>query len=126
VLLEVLAEPARDLSFLAKLKPGDLDALWLGNTLANDAQLRHVKNLTGLRWLDIQNNMDFTDKGIAELAGLTSLVHFGLHWTKMTDAGLKLLYGMKSLQFLDTWGCPVGADAVAEFKVRFPNCQVRT
>ncbi|HEY8241443.1 MAG TPA: hypothetical protein VIH35_08350 [Kiritimatiellia bacterium] len=126
VLLEVLAEPARDLSPLAKLKPGDLDALWLGNTWANDDQLRHVAHLTGLRWIDLQNNMAITDAGMAHLAGLASLVHLGMHWTKVTGAGLRHVYGRTNLQFLDIWGCPVSAEAVAEFKARFPNCNVRT
>lgn len=126
VLLEVLAEPARDLSPLSNLNKDDLDGIWLGNTWVDDAQLDHVKHLTGLRWIDIQNIGKITDAGIARIAGLIMLLHLGLHWTRMTDTGLRLLYGMKDLQFLDVWGCPISSDALSELKSHLPNCRIRT
>lgn len=122
VILEVLADPAKDLSSLSKLKPDDLDALWLGNTWVDDAQVQHIRHLTGLRWLNIENNFNITDAGIVHVAGLQSLVHLGIHWTRVTDAGLRQL---SELQFLDVWGCPITSGAIVEYRSRFPNCKVR-
>ena len=42
-----------------------------------------------------------TDAGLKELAGLKSLQTLNLSNTKVTDAGLKELAGLKSLQALD-------------------------
>lgn len=126
VLLEVMAEPARDLSPLLRLKPDDLDAIWLGNTWVDDTQLRYLGHLTGLRWLNVENNANVTDAGLAELASLTSLLHLGIRWTRVTDAGLLHLQSLKKLQFLDVRGCNVTAPALAELKARLPKCLIRT
>ena len=42
-----------------------------------------------------------TDAGLKELAGLKSLQMLNLDSTKVTDAGLKELAGLKSLQTLN-------------------------
>jgi internalin A len=46
------------------------------------------------------NGKDFTDAGMKELAGLMSLQGMDLHGTKVTDAGLKELAGLKGLSAL--------------------------
>lgn len=83
VMLEVLAESARDLSSLSTLAPDSINAIWLGNTWVDDEQLVHLSRLTGLQWLDIQNNGQITDNGIAQLRPLRSLRSLGLHWTRI-------------------------------------------
>jgi hypothetical protein len=126
ILFEVLAEEARDLSPLARLRPDDLAAIWLGNTHVNDEQLRHLSHLTGLVWLDVQNNNAITDAGIAHLAHLTSLQSFGAHWTRISAASLLQLAQCRRLTYVDVWGCDIPAEAVANFKKALPLCQVRT
>jgi hypothetical protein len=127
ILLEVLSEEARDLSPLLALNADDLAAIWLGNTFVNDDQLRHLSHLTGLRWIDVQNNGEITDAGIAHLVNLTSLQVFGAHWTRITGDSLKLLSNMPHLTYVDIWGCEgVPAAAVEEFEKAMPTCVVRT
>jgi hypothetical protein len=126
VLLEVLAEPAKDLSPLSALNPDDLEGIWLGNTLVDDSQLHHIRHLTGLQWLDVQNNGNITNAGIAQLVGLNSLRFLGMHWTRVTDEGLRYLYTMKELRNVDVWGCEIGTEAIAELKSHLPNCSIRT
>src|SRR5206468_2949149 len=48
-----------------------------------------------------RSETDVTDAGVKELAGLKSLQALNLFNTKLTDAGLKELAGLKSLQTLD-------------------------
>lgn len=127
VLLEVLPEEARDLSPLGDLDAEDLAAVWMGNTHVNDEQLRHLSHLTGLRWLNIENNGDITDAGIAHLAGLHSLESLGAHWTRITGKSLGYLLEMPRLAYLDIWGCAgVPAETVEEFTKGLPRCTVRT
>lgn len=126
ILLEVLPEEGRDLSPLSALKADDLAAIWLGNTYVNDEQLSYLAHLTGLRAIDVQNNGDITDRGIAHLSQLRSLQVFGAHWTRISAASLQYLSKMPALTCVDIWGCEILVEAVEEFKKVLPNCAVRT
>jgi hypothetical protein len=126
VLLEIQPEAGRDLSFLRRLAADDLDAIWLGNTFADDSQLVHLTHLSGLEWLDIQNNGAITDVGLARINDIANLVHLGMHWTRITDSTLEKMSDMERLQYLDIWGCEISETAVTQFKQGHPNCQVRT
>ena len=125
-MLEVLPDEACELSPLSQLGPDDLQALWLGNTLVDDDELVHVGQLTGLRWIDVQNNGDITDAGIAHLKQLTNLTWFGAHWTRVTAASLGYLAAMPQLTYVDIWGCEIPPEAVTELKSKLPECEVRT
>ena len=127
ILLEVLPEAARDLSWLAALGANDLTAIWLGNTHVNDEQLQHLAHLTGLRWVNTENNGDVTDTGIAHLAALQSIESLGIHWTRITGDTLRLLSKMPHLAFLDIWGCAgVDAASIDALENALPGCEVRT
>ena len=127
ILLEVLPEEARDLSWLAALGADDVAAIWLGNTYANDDQFRHLAHLTGLRWINIENNGEVTDAGIAHLTALRSIESLGIHWTRITGDTLRLLSKMPRLVFLDIWGCAgVDAASVDELEKALPGCVVQT
>jgi Leucine-rich repeat (LRR) protein len=65
-----------------------------------DAGVRHLKELTGLRYLDLSDRK-VTDAGLAELKGLTALRTLKLTGTEVTDAGLEHLKGLPALQRLD-------------------------
>jgi len=126
VMLEVMPEEARDLSPLSSFAPNDLDAIWLGNTYASDDQLIHLAHLTGLLWIDLQNNGNITDAGVAHLRGLKSLRSFGAHWTRISALTMEYLAEMPELTYIDIWGCEIPTQAVDEFKIKLPKCEVRT
>ncbi len=69
VRLHVNAMTARDLSGLDQLQADDIDSLWLGRTEVNDAGLRHVARLSGLKFLDLSGTR-ITDEGIKHLGTL--------------------------------------------------------
>ena len=126
LLLEVLPEEARDLSPLSALRADDLAAIWLGNTFVDDDQLVHLAGLKELLWIDLQNNGNITDRGIAHISSLRSLEVFGAHWTRISAATLQHLSMMPSLTYVDVWGCDIASEALEDFKKSFPNCTVRT
>lgn len=127
ILLEVLPEEARDLSWIAALGADYVAAIWLGNTYVNDDQIQHLTHLTGLRWVNIENNGEVTDAGIAHLTALQSIESLGIHWTRITGDTLRLLSKMPRLVFLDIWGCAgVDVASVGELENALPGCVVQT
>ncbi|MCH8294364.1 hypothetical protein IH992_25055 [Candidatus Poribacteria bacterium] len=126
ILLEVLPQEACDLSPLSLLNADDLSGIWLGNTYVNDEQLSYLARLTGLGFIDVQNNSDITDAGIAQLSKLRFLKVFVAHWTRISAVSLEYLSKMDRLTYVDIWGCEIPAEAVEEFKKALPKCTVRT
>ena len=78
----------------------NLRSLWLDNTQVTDAGLEHLKGLTSLQLLGL-NRTKVTDAGLMHLKGLTSLQILGLDRTQVTDAGLVHLKGLTNLVSLD-------------------------
>ena len=76
---------------LTKLKGLDLD-----DTRVTDAGLVHLKGMTELTWLGLSETQ-ITDAGLAHLTELTSLQELGLGLTQVTDAGLVHLKGLTKL-----------------------------
>lgn len=102
--LLALPEEAADLSFLDKLPPDALQGLFLGNTQVDDQALGPVARLTGLVWLDVQNQ-PLTDDGVECFEGLTNLLWLGVHMTRITDAAFAAWGNLARLRSLDLWGC---------------------
>ena len=65
-----------------------------------------------------------TDAGLKELAGLKSLQALNLGDTQVTDAGLKELAGLKSLQLLDLDDTKVTEAGVAAWQKDLPACNI--
>ena len=65
-----------------------------------------------------------TDAGLKELAGLKHLHKLDLFNTKVTDAGLKELAGLKSLRELRLIATKVTAAGVAELQKNLPACEI--
>ncbi len=126
ILLEVLPQEACDLSPLSALNADDLAGIWLGNTYVNDEQLSYLAHLTGLGFIDVQNNGDITDEGIAHLSKHRFLKVFVAHWTRISAVSLEYLSKIDELTYVDIWGCEIPAETVEEFQKALPKCTVRT
>ena len=65
-----------------------------------------------------------TDAGLKDLAGLKSLQSLALGGTPVTDAGLKELAGLTSLQSLYLYDTKVTDAGVAELQKALPGCEI--
>lgn len=131
VWLSVSHEAMPNLIPLSALAPTDLQVLSITCTRRfDDAQLRHIENLTGLvglalwetetgdaafsrlsglsnlRWLDI-GDTQITDEGLAFIQGMSDLEELILLNTHIGDAGLRHLVRLKKLKRLDLMGTKV-------------------
>jgi hypothetical protein len=85
---------------LYSLAPDDLYGIGLVKKKGNDADLRNLAHLTGLKRLYCSKSHDITDVGVASISGLRSLVDLDLYWTKITDAALSTIGQMHRLTHL--------------------------
>jgi len=69
--------------------------------VASDADLAHLKGLTGLRTLNLWNCEEITNDGTAYLSGLKELRTLYVGGTQITDAGLAPLKGLTKLWTLN-------------------------
>lgn len=131
VWLSVSYEAISDLKPLSALKATDLQVLsitCIGGF--DDAQLRHIENLTGLiglalwetetgdaafsrlsrlsnlHWIDI-GDTQITDEGLAFIEGMSDLEELALLNTHISNAGLRHLEKLKKLKRLDLMGTKV-------------------
>jgi len=91
--------PVKDWDLLAQ-EIGRNKIPGLGLNLATDSDLRHLVDLTELRYLNLRDSQ-ITDAGLACLKGLIGLEELWLHNTQITGAGLVYLKGMTRLH--DLW-----------------------
>ncbi len=82
-----------------------------------DAGLGAMGKLTNLEELRIAG-AGFSDRGLAQLEGLTRLKYLSLGEGNHTisDAGLESLKGMKELEYLDLGGWHVGDEGLAKLR----------
>lgn len=128
-------EDAADFSFLAALKPDDVQVLLLRSREILDEDLVHLKHLSGLKGLDLSEtkiqgdglvhlanlsslknlnffNSQISDTGLLHLAPLRSLRRLKLFRTQINGSGLKHLKGMTSLIHLDLAATPITDDSL--------------
>ncbi len=67
---------------------------------------------------------EVSDADLSHLKGLTGLQRLWLQDTKVSDAGLKHLKGMSSLQRLWLLNTQVSEVGVAELRAAMPNCNI--
>lgn len=131
-----------------------LTTLTFGDHLITDAGLKHLANLKKLThlnlcWPDTKNGGSITDKGLDEIAKLTSLETLDLRATQVTDAGLGKLRSLPKLKTLELGNTPitdqglvalqsikslkrvnllnckgVTAQGISDLKKALPDCQV--
>ncbi len=112
VRLDVSTEGVKDLSPLAALQPGDLQALKLTDT-STDECLKHVGKLSGLKYLSIAGE-NVTDTGLAYCAGLTGMIYLDASGTKITDQSLKVIGRLPRLEVLQLGHTGVTDQGLAE------------
>ena len=100
------------LSGLKRLRILDVD-----HSKMTDAGLEAIGKLTNLEELRI-GGAGFSDRGLAQLKGLTRLKYLSLGEGNHTisDAGLASLKGMKELEYLDLGGWHVGDEGIAKLR----------
>jgi len=100
-----------------KLK--SLRTLRLGGSKVTDMDLKHIKELSNLQYLDISATQ-VTDAGLKELKALKDLKSLILIDLKVTNAGLRELKENNNLELLDLRGAQITDDGLAELKA-LPN-----
>lgn len=90
-------------------RKADLTALRISGCELSDADASCLPKLTKLEWLDIQHNHDLTDGSLSALGTLKALRVLRLCWTSLTDKGLAELSGL-TLHELDLEGCEALTD----------------
>src|SRR5262249_29606093 len=97
--------------------------LGLGRTQVSNAGLTHLKTLTNLSILKL-NDSPVSDAGLTHLKPLTNLSTLYLVRTQVSDAGLASLEGLKSLRHLDLTGTKVTDKGVDAFRKALPKCRI--
>jgi len=100
-----------------------LGYLRLRNTQVSDAGLVHLKGLTNLGMLDL-GNTQVTDRGLLHVRGLTSLQSLWLEETQVSDAGVAHLKGLARLGFLVLSDTQVTEAGVQELQQALPSCMI--
>lgn len=101
-------------SGLAKHPLPKLTHLYAGTTDITDGALASLKASPDLVFLDLNNCKAISDRGVAELAGLTKLERLDLSLTRVTDAIAPTLGKLAQLKKLNLYGVPVTDAVVAQ------------
>jgi hypothetical protein len=83
-----------------------------------DKHLAPVMNLKSIVHLNLRGT-EITDDGLKQLSGLTTLERLHLEKTKIGDKGLEYLKGLSNLEYLNVFGTQVtdaGVDSIASLK----------
>jgi len=107
-------------AILAADDQGKIRSVRLSRTAVTDADLGHLKGLSGLKTLYLDDTR-ITDAALQHLAGLTGLETLSVNYTRISDAGLEHLKGLKGLQSLALLDSEVTAAALRELKKTRPE-----
>ncbi|MBN9122835.1 MAG: hypothetical protein J0I06_27470 [Planctomycetes bacterium] len=99
----------------------ELRVLYLAGAGLNDTELAALKKLVLLESLDISDNPQVTDAGMASVQALERLQVLNLSKTGITDKGLAELKSLDGLRSLQVVGTKVTADAAEKFADEMPN-----
>lgn len=69
-----------------------------------------------LQWVDLSNNNQVTDAGLANFKSSTRIKYLDLHASSVTDVGLANFSGCKDLVYLDLNDAPITDAALVHFK----------
>ena len=96
-------------------KNGSVVEVGFFGTKVSDAGLEHLKGLTNLRFLFLDETK-VTDAGLEHLKGLTNLQGPWLAKTKVTDTGLEHLEGLTKLRLLKLYETEVTGHGLEHLK----------
>jgi hypothetical protein len=106
------------------LKHLRLDQLSLWKTSVTDAGIRHLRGMTTLRNL-VLDETRITDAALDDVGQLTNLEEWlGLTHTHVTDAGLPSLAGLRKLKILNLIGTKVSSEGLEELRKTLPETDV--
>ena len=97
-----------------------LRALNLTSTQITDAGLKDLKELRGLRFLALDRTQ-ITDAGLKDLKELKDLQTLYLYENQITDAGLMDLKELKGLKFLCLAGTKISSAGLKDLKQALPK-----
>lgn len=98
-----------------------LRSLYLAGSGLSDSELVGLKGLTLLESLDISDNPQVTDTGMATVKGLERLQVLYLGKTSITDKGLMALKPLDGLRTLNVVDTKVTNDGAEKFADEMPN-----
>ena len=98
--LRVTAAQSASISALGRLGANALQSLWMNECRLSDADLAHIRHLTGLFELSIDNN-PIGPGGYAHLARLTSLRRVSIIGTTLGEAGRQFIGQQPFLDHID-------------------------
>jgi Leucine-rich repeat (LRR) protein len=103
--LDVSEKTCENLSYLAALREDDLHLLAISSPALSDADLRHLKGLTGLRSLTLNSGSSMhtcpmTGEGLAYLKDLQALRDLTILFTELNDENLAHLESLRGLENL--------------------------
>jgi Leucine-rich repeat (LRR) protein len=111
-------------AILAAGDQGRIRSVRLSRTAVTDADLLHLKKLSGLKALYLDDTR-ITDAGLAHLAGLTGLETLSLNYTRIGDAGLEHLKTLSQLRSLELLETAVTAAGLRSLRKALPALQAR-
>ena len=92
-----------------------LETLRLDNTQIGDEGLAHLAGLNSLKTLYLPGTQ-ITDAGLARIGNLTALENLCVHSTKVTGAGLQHLQDLTGLRYLCVHNTPMTDEGLAHLK----------
>jgi hypothetical protein len=103
----------------------EMRLLGLSGVRLDDADMVHLRGLTKMQWLFLDNTQ-ITNDGLSCVNGMTTLRLLKLNNTGITDAGLLHLKEMRSLVEIELRGTKVTDTGVSELKLALPETRLRT
>lgn len=110
----------KGLEWLSKAK--DLKHLYIGNC-TNVHNYKILRGFRKLLALGLGHN-PFEDKDVDNLFEMKDLVHLNLHYTKITDKGLKKLKALPNLTLVTITGCSISEQVIKDLKQSNPKLRI--
>jgi hypothetical protein len=98
-----------------------LRELSLGENPLQGGCLAHLRQLSQLQHLSLQECPNLDEANLKHLAVIESLANLNLQYTPVGDAGIKALYGLPSLTIVSLLGSRVTQGGRAELKASLPR-----
>ncbi len=126
VRLDIGKAAARDLTWLDKFRPDDIQLIGFRGTDASNEGLHHIARLTGLRALEL-DGCPVDDAGLEGFAALTNLEEIDLGGLRkegpgVGERGMRVLARLPKLRRLGLWQSKVTGSGLAELV----NCRSLT